>query len=222
MYQINVLRSIQNSHSRRRLFVILSINPNNPQERLLRQVVDMLKQGAVISYPTDTVYGIGCDVFNQKAVKRIHEIKRRPKNKPFSFMACGLKNVSKYGHVSNSSYRIMKRFLPGPYTFILPAMKLIPKIMINKQKNVGIRVPDNQICIQLVQMLGNPILTTSAVSLEEDSLPAHAFEVEEALGDRIDVIIDGGPLFPAPSSIVSLVNETPEIIRHGKGDVSQL
>ncbi len=182
----------------------------------------MLKQGAVISYPTDTVYGIGCDVFNQKAVKRVHEIKRRPKNKPFSFMACGLKNVSKYGHVSNSSYRIMKRFLPGPYTFILPAMKIVPKIMITKQKTVGIRVPENKICMQLVQMLGNPILTTSAVSLEEGTLPSHAYEVEEALRGRVDVIIDGGELFPAPSTIVSLASDIPEIIRYGKGDVSQL
>ncbi len=200
--------------------VILSINPDNPQERLLRQVVDMLRQGAVICYPTDTVYGIGCDLFNHKAVKKIHELKQRPKNKPFSFMACGLKNISQYGHVSNYGYRIMKRFLPGPYTFILPAMKIVPKIMITKQKTVGIRVPDNRICAQLVEMLGNPIVTTSAVSLEKDSLPAHAYEVEEAVGGRVDVIIDGGPLFPAPSTIVSLVNETPEVVRYGKGDAS--
>lgn len=202
--------------------MILSINPDNPQERLLQKVTDLLKQGAVICYPTDTVYGIGCDFFNHKAVKRVHELKRRPKGKPFSFMTCGLTNVSTYCHVSNTGYRIMKRLLPGPYTFILPAMKIVPKIMITNQKTVGIRVPDNRICLRLVELLGNPIVTTSAVSLEEGSLPANAYEVEDALGGQVDVIIDGGPLFPVPSTIVSLIGDIPEVFRHGKGDVSQL
>jgi tRNA threonylcarbamoyl adenosine modification protein (Sua5/YciO/YrdC/YwlC family) len=202
--------------------VILSINPDNPQPRLLQKVVDYLKQGAVVGYPTDTVYGIGCDIYSHKAVKRIHELKRRPKDKPFSFICSDLKDMSRYCFVSNYGYRLMKRFLPGPYTFILPTLKIVPKIMTTKQKTVGIRVPDSRICTELVKMLGNPIVTTSATLFGEETLPADAFEVEERMGKLVDVIIDGGPLFPEVSTMVSLVDEEPVVLRHGKGDVGQL
>ena len=200
--------------------MLLNINPQNPQPRLIEKVVSMLKQGAVVCYPTDTVYGIGCDIFNQKAVKRIYQIKRRPKQKPFSFMCSSLKNVSEYCHLSNSAYRLMKKMLPGPYTFILPALKIVPKIMLTKQKTVGIRVPDNSISMALDDGLGNPVLTTSAV-IDGDDVPlTNAYELEEQLGKLVDVVIDGGPIFPSPSSIVSLVEEIPVVLRQGKGDTS--
>lgn len=198
---------------------ILQINPINPQQRLIDQVVVSLKQGAVIAYPTDTMYGIGCDIFNQKAVKRIYQIKKRDKSKPFSFICSSLKDVSQYCFLSNSAYRLMKKCLPGPYTFVLPAMKIVPKIMMSKQKTVGIRVPENNICQQIVNTLGNPILTTSA-TLEEDSYLSEAFEVEERLGNMIDLIIDGEPITPAPSSVISLIGEESVVIRAGKGDIS--
>ncbi len=202
--------------------MLLAINQDNPQERLLRTVVDQLRSGAVICYPTDTVYGIGCDIFNHKAVKRVHQIKRRHKDKPFSFMCSGLKNVSRYGHISNLAYRLMKKHLPGPYTFVLPASKIVPKIMITKQKTVGIRVPDNKICLSLLEMLGNPVLTTSASHGNNDGPPlVNAYEIEEWLGKMVDLIIDGGPVFPDPSSIISFTSGSPEIIRQGKGDTSQ-
>lgn len=200
---------------------MLCINPQNPQPRLINQVVEALRHGAVICYPTDTVYGIGCDIFNQKAVKRVHQLKRRPNDKPFSFMCSSLKDVSTYCHISNSAYRLMKKNLPGPYTFVLATMKIVPKIMTSKQKTVGIRVPDNAICRALIEALGNPILTTSA-SLEDTGLPmAEAFELEERLGGLVDIIIDGGPVYPEPSSVISLIGSTPEIIRPGKGDIAQ-
>ncbi len=198
---------------------ILEINRENPQPRLISQVVDCLRQGGVICYPTDTVYGIGCDIFNQKAVKRIYQLKRRPKQKPFSFMCADLKDLSNYCYVSNTAYRLMKKNLPGAYTFILPTMKIVPKILTTKQKTVGIRVPDNVICKALIEELGNPILTTSAV-VEDQSEPAEAFEIEESLGKQLDIIVDGGPVYPAPSSVVSLIDDEIEIIRHGKGDTS--
>jgi tRNA threonylcarbamoyl adenosine modification protein (Sua5/YciO/YrdC/YwlC family) len=198
---------------------ILRINPVNPQQRLIDQVVAALKQGAVIAYPTDTMYGIGCDIFNQKAVKRIFQIKRRDKSKPFSFICSNLRDVSQYCFISNSAYRLMKKCLPGPYTFILPAMKIVPKIMLTKQKTVGIRVPDNAICQQIVNTLGNPIVTTSA-NVEEDSYLAEAFEVEQIIGNRIDLIIDGEPITPAPSSVVSLIGDEITVLRFGKGDVT--
>jgi tRNA threonylcarbamoyl adenosine modification protein (Sua5/YciO/YrdC/YwlC family) len=198
---------------------ILQINPINPQQRLIDQVVVSLRQGAVIAYPTDTMYGIGCDIYNQKAVKRIYQIKKRDKSKPFSFICSSLKDVSQYCFLSNSAYRLMKKCLPGPYTFILPAMKIVPKIMMSKQKTVGIRVPENKICQQIVNSLGNPILTTSA-TLEEDLYLSEAFEVEERLGNQIDLIIDGEPITPAPSSVISLIDEEALVIRAGKGDIS--
>lgn len=200
---------------------MLSINPQNPQPRLIAQVVEALRHGAVICYPTDTVYGIGCDIFNQKAVKRVHQLKHRPNDKPFSFMCSSLKDVSTYCHISNSAYRLMKKNLPGPYTFVLTTMKIVPKIMTSRQKTVGIRVPDNTICRDLIEALGNPILTTSA-SLEEEEIPVtEAYELEERLGRLVDIIIDGGPVYPEPSSVISLVGPTPEIIRQGKGDIRQ-
>jgi tRNA threonylcarbamoyl adenosine modification protein (Sua5/YciO/YrdC/YwlC family) len=196
---------------------MLYINPVNPQPRLIKQASDALKQGAVICYPTDTVYGIGCDIYNQKAVKRIYQIKRRPKNKPFSFMCSGLKNVSKYCFLSNTAYRLMKKSLPGAYTFVLPAMKIVPKIMMSKQKTVGIRVPDNTICRHLVEALGNPILNTSA-TMEDGEPFTEAYEVEEQFGNQIDIIIDSGAVRPCLSSVISLVGDEAIILREGKGN----
>ncbi|MDH3390446.1 MAG: L-threonylcarbamoyladenylate synthase [Desulfobulbaceae bacterium] len=201
--------------------MLISINPDNPQQRHIRQIAEKLRSGAVICYPTDTVYGIGCDIFNQKAIKKIFQIKQRAKHKPFSFMCSSLKNVNDYGHVSNMAYRIMKKALPGPFTFVLSASKLVPKIMITKQKTVGIRVPDNNICLALIEELGNPILTTSAILDKEGTPLSEAYEFDELLGNMVDLIIDGGIVFPDPSTIVSFTGDEPEILRQGKGDISQ-
>lgn len=198
--------------------VTLSINPDNPQMRLIRQVVEQLRQDGVICYPTDTGYGIGCDIFNQKAVKRIYQIKQRPKDKPFSFMCADLKDLSSYCYVSNTAYRLMKKNLPGAFTFILPTMKIVPKILITRQKTVGIRVPDNAICRALIEELGNPILTTSAATIDEGRTLTEVYEIEERLGRQVDCIIDGGPVYPLPSTIISLLNDEIEILRQGKGD----
>lgn len=200
---------------------LLEINTENPQPRLISRAVDCLRQGGIICYPTDTVYGIGCDIFSQKAVKKIYQIKKRPAHKPFSFMCADLKDLSKYCYVSNTAYRLMKKNLPGAYTFILPTLKIVPKILTTKQKTVGIRVPDNAICRALIEELGNPILTTTAVTGDETEPPAEAFEIENRLGKQLDLIIDGGAVYPAPSSVISLLDAEIEIIRYGKGDVSK-
>ncbi len=201
--------------------MLISINPDNPQPRHIKQIADKLRSGAVICYPTDTVYGIGCDIFNQKAIKKIYQIKKRPKHKPFSFMCSSLKNVSDYGHVSNMAYRIMRMALPGPFTFVIPASKTVPKIMITKQKTVGIRVPDNNICLALIEELGNPILTTSAIPDQDGDPLSEAYQFEDLLGNMVDLVIDGGMVFPDPSTVVSFTGDEPEILRQGKGDVSQ-
>ena len=204
----------------RAMALLYEIYPNNPQPRLISQIVDVLKKGGVICYPTDTMYGIGCDIFNQKAVKRVHMLKRRPKNKPFSFMCSDLKNISEYGHVGNTAYRLMRKCLPGPYTFVLSGTKLVPKIMLTHQKTVGIRVPDHAICSELINGLGNPILTTSAQLEKGSEPPRDGFDVDDLFGKQVDLIVDGGQIFPQPSTVVSLIDDQPEILREGKGDIS--
>ncbi|WP_417908962.1 L-threonylcarbamoyladenylate synthase [Candidatus Electronema sp. PJ] len=197
----------------------IEINSVNPQQRLIGMAVDVLKKGGVICYPTDTMYGIGCDIFNQKAVKRVHEIKQRPKHKPFSFMCASLTDISQYAHVSSPAYRLLRKHLPGPYTMVLPGSKLVPKIMLTKQKTVGIRMPQSPICLTLIEQLGNPVLNTSALR-EECEPPLDAFALEELFGNQVDLIIDGGEIFPEPSTVISLINELPEILREGKGNIA--
>jgi len=197
----------------------IEINPYNPQPRLISTVVDTLRKGGLVCYPTDTMYGIGCDIFNQRAVKRVHQVKKRPKQKPFSFMCSSLKNISQYAHVSNTAYRLMRKHLPGPYTLVLPGTKIVPKIMLTKQKTVGIRVPDSPICLAVIEALGNPLLNTSALRDDYDEPVIDAFDVENLFGHEVDLIIDGGEVYPDPSTVISLVSEQPEIFREGKGDI---
>jgi tRNA threonylcarbamoyl adenosine modification protein (Sua5/YciO/YrdC/YwlC family) len=199
--------------------MIVSINPQNPQPRLIRKVVDTLRDGGIVVYPTDTYYGIGCDLLNPKAIERIYQLKRRDKSKPFSFICSDLTNISRYAKVSNYAYRTMKRLLPGPYTFILEGSKLVPKIMLTKRKTAGIRVPDNEICLALVRELGNPIITTSAATAEGESFH-DASLIHDHYGRQVDIVIDGSVVSGEPSSVVSLIDDTPEILRRGAGDVS--
>lgn len=200
--------------------MIVEINPHNPQLRLIRRVVEQISQGAIICYPTDTGYGIGCDIFSPKAIKRIERLKKRPSSKPFSFMCYDLKNISQYAHVSNTAYRLLKKNLPGPYTFVLPGTKLVPKVMTTKQKTVGIRVPGNIICRTLLEVLGSPVINTSIPVEDDKAPPIEAFEIEMLLNNHVDVIIDGGPVYPDPSSVIDLTGSSPEILREGKGDVN--
>ena len=133
--------------------MVLSINPQNPQPRLIQRVVDCLKQGGVIAYPTDTTYGIGCDIFNKKGVKQIYQIKQRDPRKPFSFICADLSDASNYAHVSNFAFKVMKRHLPGPYTFVLEATRIVPDSLTTRQKTVGIRIPDDAIALAIVREL---------------------------------------------------------------------
>jgi tRNA threonylcarbamoyl adenosine modification protein (Sua5/YciO/YrdC/YwlC family) len=199
--------------------MLITINPQNPQPRLIRKVVDILETGGIVVYPTDTYYGIGCDLMSPKAIERIYQLKRRDKSKPFSFICSDLTNISQYAKVSNYAYRTMKRLLPGPYTFILEGSKLVPKIMLTKRKTAGIRVPDNAICLALVRELGHPIITTSATTAEGEGFH-DASLIHDHFGKQVDAVIDGSPVAGEPSSVVSLIDDTPQIIRRGAGDVS--
>jgi tRNA threonylcarbamoyl adenosine modification protein (Sua5/YciO/YrdC/YwlC family) len=199
--------------------MIISINPQNPQLRLIKRVIEVLKGGSVIGYPTDTIYGIGCDLFNKEAIERIYRLKKHNRNKPLSFICSNLKDISRYAHVSNYAYKTMRRLLPGAYTFILESTKLVPKMVMTKQKTVGIRVPDNPICLTLVRELGHPIISTSVYRVEEE-LYSDPREIEERFGKSLDLVIDGGIIAAEHSSIIDLTDEFPKVIRKGKGDVS--
>jgi tRNA threonylcarbamoyl adenosine modification protein (Sua5/YciO/YrdC/YwlC family) len=186
---------------------------------LIRKVVDVLKEGGVIGYPTDTIYGVGCDLFNPEAIRKIHRIKRIEGNKPLSFICSDLKDISRYAYVSNYAYKMMKRLLPGAYTFILNATKLVPKIAMTRQKTVGIRIPDNKICLALAKEVGHPIISTSVYKLDE-SLYNDPSEIEERFGKQLDLVIDGGVIVAEHSSMIDLTDDSPKVIRRGKGDVS--
>ena len=201
--------------------MLLSINTENPQQRLIGKAVRILKDGGIIIYPTDTVYGMGCDLFNKKGIEKIYKIKHRSKKQPLSFICADLKDISRYAQVPNYAYKIMRRLLPGPYTFILEASRLVPKILLPKRKTTGIRIPDNPISLSLARELGHPIISTSA-TIEQNEISGDASEIEEKLGHCVDLIIDGGILGTEQSSIVNLVDGIPRVIRAGKGDISSL
>ncbi len=193
--------------------MLLFINPDNPQQRLINKVAQVLDQGGLIIYPTDTFYGIGCDLFNKRSIQRIYQLKRRPLKKPFSFVCENLKDISLYAQVSNYAYRIMKRLLPGPYTFILEGTRLVPKLMLTKRRTVGIRVPKNKICLDIVASLARPIISTS-VHLDDPSL------IHDTYSSLVEMVIDGGVISYEPSTVVSLIDDTPEVIREGKGEIN--
>ncbi len=198
--------------------MLIDINPVNPQPRLIRKVVEILLKGGIVAYPTDTVYGIGCDILNKKAIEKIYLIKQRQKFQPFSFICSGLTNISQYAKVSNYAYKTMKRLLPGPYTFILEGSRAVPKMMLTKRKTAGIRVPDHPICLALVTELGNPVISTSATR-PDGTIMNDASLIHDFYGARLDAVIDGGPVPGHPSSVISLIDDTPEVIRTGQGDV---
>lgn len=199
--------------------MIVEINPANPQPRRIARVVDALKADGVIVYPTDTVYGLGCDIHSKKAIERVRRIKRIDNKTPLSFVFKDLKTISQYAQVDDRSYKILRRHLPGPYTFVLKATRLVPRIVLTKRNEVGIRIPDNRICQALLEQLGNPILSSS-VRMPDDQLLDDPKEIQGLYGGQVDMVLDGGVFLPEPSSIISLLDEVPSVIREGKGSVS--
>ena len=199
----------------------IKIYEDNPNEAAIKKVVSVLRDGGLIIYPTDTVYGLGCDITNTKALERIAKIKGIKLEKAnFSFICSDLSNISDYvKQINTSTFKILKRALPGPYTFILPGNNDLPKEF-RKKKTVGIRVPDNNITIEIVKMLGNPIVSTSIH--DEDEVLEYSTDPElifEKWQNLVDLVIDGGYGDNVPSTIIDLSGPEPEVIREGKGDV---
>lgn len=199
--------------------MLIHIHPDNPQERLLKQVVQILKQGGIIIYPTDTIYGLGCDIFQHKAVERICRIKNvQPEKANLSFVCYDLSDLSRFARQLNTPvYRTLKQYLPGPYTFILEASKQVPKILKTKKDTVGIRVPNNTIARCIVKELGNPILSASLPGeyVEDYTDPEIIHEKFERL---VDIVIDGGIGGIIPSTIVDFTKGEAEVIREGAGE----
>jgi tRNA threonylcarbamoyl adenosine modification protein (Sua5/YciO/YrdC/YwlC family) len=198
--------------------MLLQIHPKDPQERLIKQVAETLRNGGIIVYPTDTIYGLGCDIYNTKAIEQICRIKQiDPKKAQLSFICCDLSHLSDFARqISNTTYRILKEHLPGPYTFILPASKQVPKILQSKKDTIGLRIPDNKIALALVKELDHPILSTSLPGefVEDYTDPEIIYEKYKNL---VDTVIDGGSGGSVPSTIINCVNDEYELVRSGAG-----
>ncbi|MCP4154714.1 MAG: threonylcarbamoyl-AMP synthase [bacterium] len=194
---------------------------DNPHRKQMLHAVKILQKGGVIVYPTDTIYGLAADIYNKEAVAKIFKIKKMSSNKLLSFICPDLRSVSDWAHIPNNVYRIMKRVLPGKYTFILSASKEVPKGILQKRKTVGIRVPDSEVARSLVEELGRPLLSTS-VPKEDDEFFTDPDEIAERFRYEIDLILDAGVLPDMPSTIVDFTSDPPEVLREGAGDVDVL
>ncbi len=199
--------------------MLLHIHPEDPQPRLIKQVVETLQRGGIIIYPTDTVYGLGCDILQQKAVERICRIKKvDPKKAQLSFICSDLSHLSDFTKpLSTPVYRLLKEYLPGPYTFILPASKMVPKILQSKKDTIGLRIPDNKIAMAIVKELGRPILSASLPGemVEDYTDPEVMYE---NLRNEVDYVVDGGIGGAVPSTIIDCTGGELVLIREGLGE----
>jgi tRNA threonylcarbamoyl adenosine modification protein (Sua5/YciO/YrdC/YwlC family) len=199
----------------------LRIHPDTPEERKIRHVVDVLRDGGVIIYPTDTIYGLGCDIHNTRAIERIARIKGiKPQKNDFSFICHDLSHIADYAKVGNMAFKMMKRLLPGPYTFILDVSHRVPKILHTNKRTVGIRIPDHNIPRQIVKELGNPIITTTIK--DDDDIVQYITDPEiifERFQHLVDIVIDGGIGGNIPSTIIDATTDDFEIVRRGLGEI---
>ncbi|MFK5214395.1 L-threonylcarbamoyladenylate synthase [Glaesserella parasuis] len=194
------------------------IHPENPQTRLINQAVEIIKNGGVIVYPTDSGYALGCAIGDKHAMDRIVAIRRLPENHNFTLVCSDLSELSTYALVTNQSYRLIKNNVPNPYTFILPATKDVPRRLMTKRKTIGIRVPNNVIALALISALGEPILSCSLILPNEAITQSDPDEIREHLEHHVDLIIHGGYLGQSPTTVIDLTQDSPEIIRVGSGD----
>jgi tRNA threonylcarbamoyl adenosine modification protein (Sua5/YciO/YrdC/YwlC family) len=198
--------------------MLLTIHPENPQPRQIKTIVECLQRGGIIIYPTDTIYGLGCDILQQKAVERICRIKKvDPKKAQLSFICSDLSHLSDYAkQLPTTTFRILKEYLPGPYTFILPASKMVPKILQSKKDTIGLRIPDNKIALAIVNELGRPVLSASLPGeMVEDYTDPEI--MHENFRNEVDIVIDGGIGGVTPSTVIDCTKEEYEIIRQGAG-----
>jgi len=200
---------------------IVEIDAVNPQPRVIERAVTALSGGGLVAFPTDSYYGLGCDLFDKRAIERIYLLKQLPRTQSLSFICQDLAEIARYAMVDNAAYRVLRRKVPGPFTFILPATRLVPDLVLRRQKTVGIRIPDSPVALELVRRLGHPIISTSAATPGGEVL-IDARDIKEQLGHGLELILDGGTQANQPSSVIDLSGPEPVVTRVGKGDVSDL
>ncbi|MCL2448134.1 MAG: L-threonylcarbamoyladenylate synthase [Polyangiaceae bacterium] len=200
--------------------MLLAINPDHPEPRKIRRAIEVLERGGLIAYPTDTVYGIGCDLMNKRAVDRIYEVRRMDRSHPLAFVCPDLSDIARYAMVDNQAYRVLRRFLPGPYTFILPSTREVPKLVQMKRKTVGIRVPASETARALARELGRPIISSTAARPGEDPF-VDPREIADAFGE-LELVLDAGAGGIVPTTVVDLTQSPPVIVREGAGAVDDL
>lgn len=194
------------------------IHPDNPQQRLINQAVEIIKKGGVIVYPTDSGYALGCAIGDKHAMERIVAIRKLPENHNFTLVCSDLSELSTYALVTNQSYRLIKNNTPNPYTFILPATKELPRRLMTKRKTIGIRVPNNPIALALISTLGEPILSCSLMLPDTEMTESDPDAIRDYLEHRVELIIHGGYLGQQPTTVVDLTDDSPIVIREGSGD----
>ena len=201
---------------------LIEIHPTDPQPRRVKSIVDIIHSGGLIAYPTDSSYAFGCHIGDKKAIDRIHRIRQTDRKHNFTLVCADLSEISVYARVDNWAYRMIKSMTPGPYTFILPASREVPKRLQNpKRRTIGLRVPDHRLVQVMLAELGEPIMS-STLSLPGDSTPlTDPLEIEARIGHQIEAIIDAGPAGVEPTSVLDLSSGTVEVLRAGRGDVSQ-
>ena len=202
--------------------MLLSINPKNPQPRLVQQVVELLENDGVIIYPTDTVYGLGCSIYSKKAMKRLHQIKKMDPKKPLTLICSNQTQIQEYTQgIETPIFKLLRKHLPGPYTFVFRASKIVPKMMLTPRSTVGFRWPDHPITLAIVEMLGHPILSSS-LRISEDQLYDDPHEIHDHFKKRVDAVVDGGSIFAEHSTIIDFSQGDPILLRQGKGNSSWL
>ena len=197
------------------------IHPDNPQARLIRQTVEIVRDGGVIVYPTDSSYAIGCQIGDKSAMDRIRQVRRLDEDHNFTLIGRSLSELSAYTKLDNQAHRLIKSLTPGPYTFILKATKQVPKrLMHAKRKTIGIRIPDNRVALALLEELGEPVLSSTLILPDEEMPMMDPYEMRQLIGHAVDLIIDGGYCGLEPTSVIALHDAEPQVLRVGKGDVA--
>lgn len=202
---------------------LFQIHPDNPQARLIRGAVDILREGGVIVYPTDSCYALGCHIGDKRALEQLRRIRQVDDKHNFTLMCRDMAEMSNYAMIDNIAYRLIRNLTPGPYTFILPAMRIVPKRLLHpKRKTIGVRVPDNTIAMALMQELGEPILSTTLLLPGEEMPMTDPYDIRDTIGNQVELVIDGGYCGFEPTTVVELLDETPQIVRQGKGAAEML
>lgn len=202
--------------------VLIEIHPKDPQPRRVKNVVEIIRKGGLVAYPTDSSYAFGCHIGDKKAIDRIHRIRRTDKKHNFTLVCADLTEISTYAKVENWAYRLLKSMTPGPYTFILPATREVPKRLQNpKRRTIGLRVPDHVLVHAILEELEEPIMSSTLLLPGDDMPLTDPLEIEERIGHQIEAIIDSGPAGIEPTTVLDLSNDSVDVLRVGRGDVSQ-